>query len=232
MARILVVDDDNDILRMGKKILTAGQYEVLTANDAIKAMDMLNTMPFDLLITDANMPHYSGFELVRTIKNSSRYKNMGIVMLTGRRDRNDIQTAIRAGVDDYIVKPIDPMLFLKKIETMFQKKPPEHRPEVEFAAGSALSEAQLTYKVKVKSVSELGVNLILPFQLEEGMIVDLGGEYFKHLGSEAPPMKVVKINSMRDGFFTKLHFVGAKESFLQKIRSWVYSHPIKEKSVS
>src|SRR5210317_1448319 len=110
MARILVVDDDPDILRLADRVLSMGGHIVFRAQDAVRAMDLLNSSMFDLLISDANMPHFSGFDLVRHVRNNKRFNNMAIAMLTGLRERKDIERAVRAGVDDYIVKPIDPMV--------------------------------------------------------------------------------------------------------------------------
>ena len=68
MARILVVDDDTDILKMAEKILVSAGHTVFTAEDALRAIEWLNNITFDLLLSDANMPHYTGFDLINTIK--------------------------------------------------------------------------------------------------------------------------------------------------------------------
>ena len=144
MVRILLVDDDPNILRLGEKILSHANYEVHVAESALGAMDILNSNRiFDALISDANMPEYSGFDLIKTIKKDRRFDNLAVAMLTGLREKKDIEKAIHAGVDDYIVKPLDPLLFLKKVENLFSKKPPEERPEVRFSEASTYYETQV-----------------------------------------------------------------------------------------
>src|SRR4051812_10592644 len=103
MARILVVDDDRDILKLVERVFTQAGHIILTADDAFKAMTILESTDFDLLISDANMPHFTGFELVQTLRRNRRFQNMAIAMLTGLRERKDIDKALKAGVDDYIV---------------------------------------------------------------------------------------------------------------------------------
>ena len=115
MARILVVDDDTDILKLVERVLGQVGHTVFTAEDPMRAMDLIQRVGFDLLVSDANLPHYSGFDLVQTIRHEPKYANMSIAMLTGLREKKDIERAIKAGVDDYIVKPIDPLILIQKI---------------------------------------------------------------------------------------------------------------------
>src|SRR3954454_16418039 len=102
MGRILVVDDDPDILKLAEAVLVSAGHTVFVAEDALRAVDWLNHIEFDLLLSDANMPHYSGFELVNTIRNNDKFKKMAVAMLTGLRERKDVERAVKMGVDDYI----------------------------------------------------------------------------------------------------------------------------------
>ena len=65
---ILIVDDDPDILKIADRILAHAGHEVKVAENALGALDLLTQSEFDLLISDANMPRYSGFELVQTVR--------------------------------------------------------------------------------------------------------------------------------------------------------------------
>src|SRR5262249_28829124 len=120
MARILVVDDDKDILKLTERVFPQARHTVFTAEDAFKATDFLDHLDFDMLISDANMPHFSGFELVQTLRRNQRFERLAIAMLTGLRERKDIDRALKAGVDDYIVKPIDPMILMTKVQALFE----------------------------------------------------------------------------------------------------------------
>lgn len=225
MARILVVDDDLDILKMAESVLGNAGHTVFVAEDAMRAIDWLNHIDFDLLLSDANMPHYSGFELVGTIKKDAKFKDLAIAMLTGLRERKDVERAVKMGVDDYIVKPLDPMLLVQKVNSLFEKKPPQQYPEITLAS-SGLTDGTLKRKIVVESVSELGVRIVSEIPVRPGMTLDITADFFTALDVQVPPMKVlsVELDKATGNYRAQLIFLGAREAFLQKIRRWLYSH--------
>ena len=91
--RILVVDDDQDILTLSEKLLKSS-YEVLTADNGRTALEILQSVQIDGLLSDINMPEMDGFELLRRIKKNTDWDHLTIAMLTGVRERKDIQRAI------------------------------------------------------------------------------------------------------------------------------------------
>jgi DNA-binding response OmpR family regulator len=226
MARILVVDDDPDILKMAENVLCAVGHIVFTAEDAMRAMDWLNHIDFDLMLSDANMPLYSGFELVNTIRRDDKYKNLSIAMLTGLRDRSDVARAVEAGVDDYIVKPLDPMILIQKVTTLFEKKPPTAYPEIDLV-GTPWSRASTVCEVIVENLSELGCRITSKgVHLKVGMVIDVQCNFFRELDTAAPQMKVqaVEYDKGNECYRAHMIFLGAQEAFLQKIRRWIYTH--------
>jgi DNA-binding response OmpR family regulator len=226
MARILVVDDDRDIRHLAEKILSHYGHATIVVEDAIKAMEILNTTTFDMIITDANMPHYSGFKLIKTIRNQDHLKHMSIVMLTGLRERKDVEFAIVSGADDYIVKPLDPILFIQKVDSLFEKRPPSQHPEVEFTERSTKTAATVFFQVHVRTISELGVTIETTQHLVEGTTVDLKGVFFEqHLEIEPPPCRVLSCQAQgTSGYVVQTVFLGANEYQLKKIRQWIFSH--------
>jgi DNA-binding response OmpR family regulator len=119
---ILLVDDDADVRRIVKKILEKSGYSVVVVDNGLSALDELNTNAYDLLLSDATMPQYSGFDLIRSVRRLPKHDHMSIAMLTGRRDKQDIQQAIDLKVDDYIIKPINPEVLLTKVEKILCEK--------------------------------------------------------------------------------------------------------------
>lgn len=224
MARILVVDDDLDILKMAESVLGSAGHTVFVAEDAMRAIDWLNHIDFDLLLSDANMPHYSGFELITTIKKDAKFKDLSVAMLTGLRDRKDVERAVKIGVDDYIVKPLDPMLLVQKVNSLFEKRPPHKYPEI--ALTGSMQEGSLKRSIIVESVSELGVRILSELPVRPGMMIDVNAEFFIALEVQPPPMKVlnVELDKNTGNYRAQLIFLGAREAFLQKIRRWLYSH--------
>jgi CheY-like chemotaxis protein len=226
MARILVVDDDKDILTMAERVLAHSGHSTVIATDAIQAMDILNQVNFDLLISDANMPHYSGFDLIKTVRNSKRFDDMGVAMLTSLRERRDVERAVALGADDYIVKPIDPILFVSKVDALFEKKPPGQHPEVQFDESSALAAGFVRTPVVVKAISELGMEVEVNHPLKVGALINLDDTFLeRELRIDPPGCRV--LTQTETGplkWQAQIVFVGATEYQLQQIRKWILHH--------
>ncbi|MBN1994734.1 MAG: response regulator [Anaerolineae bacterium] len=86
MKRILVVDDDVDTVGFLKVILQHQGYEILTAQDGVEALELLQSHPVDLILTDVAMPHINGYELCQRIKNAadSRLLLTPVILMSGR----------------------------------------------------------------------------------------------------------------------------------------------------
>lgn len=234
MARILIVDDDPDILKMAEKILTHAGHAVRVAENALKAIDLLASNNFDVMVSDANMPMYSGFELVQTVRANPRYEKMAVAMLTGLRERKDVEKALRAGVDDYIIKPLDPLLLIQKVSSLLNGRQPVEKPEIKLAHDSVAARGQIQCAIQIESISELGVVIRTQMPLKVGQAVDLQGDFFDSLGDKAPPLKVlsVELTDKPDWQRVQLVFLGAPESLLQKIRRWIFTHGASNRSAS
>ena len=105
-ARILVVDDDADSLEIVRTYLESRGYRVTTAADGKEALAMLEDARPDLVLLDVMMPGIDGWEVARTIKDHPEFSATRVVMLPARSDFTYKQRGLRAGADDYIVKPM------------------------------------------------------------------------------------------------------------------------------
>lgn len=103
---ILVVDDDPSTLDIVKTYLESEGYRVALARDGKEALALMETVRPALVLLDVMMPGMDGWEVARVIKNHPDYAGVRVVMLTARSDFSDKQEGLRAGADDYIVKPI------------------------------------------------------------------------------------------------------------------------------
>lgn len=103
-ARILVVDDEQDLLEILKFNLETEGYEVVTATSAEDALQ-LDIASFDLLLLDVMMGGMSGFAMARKLKDNPTTANVPIIFLTARDTENDTVTGFNLGADDYISKP-------------------------------------------------------------------------------------------------------------------------------
>lgn len=105
MFRILVVEDDRELNRSVCAFLEQRGFEALGCLGAEEAYDALYRGVFDLIISDIMMPEIDGFELVKTVRTLN--ENIPILFMTARDDLDAKQRGFRAGIDDYMVKPID-----------------------------------------------------------------------------------------------------------------------------
>jgi DNA-binding response OmpR family regulator len=103
--KILIVDDDPDLLRMVTMRLEANQYEVITAYDGEEGLEKVKAENPDLIILDIVMPKLDGYSFVQEIK-KTEHKTIPIIILTAKEEMEDIFKM--EGISDYIIKPFDP----------------------------------------------------------------------------------------------------------------------------
>jgi len=104
-ARILVVDDELPVRRLLARLLEQNGYSCGTAGDAAEATALLDAEPFDLLLTDMNMPGDSGVDLIRSAL--EKHPDLATVMVTGLDDREIANAALQVGAYGYIIKPFE-----------------------------------------------------------------------------------------------------------------------------
>ena len=119
--KILIADDDPDILDVIRITLEAEGYEVLEAHDGKEAVDMIKKCTPDLLITDFKMPKICGDEVCKILKQDILIQHMPIIMLTGKGEVLDKIQGINAGADDYIVKPFEPQELVARVKMVLRR---------------------------------------------------------------------------------------------------------------
>jgi two-component system alkaline phosphatase synthesis response regulator PhoP len=127
-TKILVVDDDPDILEAISLILEARGYQVVTARDGIDALSKLKEEKPDLMILDLMMPRLDGFGVCKELKDPrwSKYAHIPIIILSSVRQdasrrRYELETGVQLDVDDYVEKPIEHNILLERVEKVLRK---------------------------------------------------------------------------------------------------------------
>jgi two-component system OmpR family response regulator len=128
-GKILVVDDDPDILDAVAMILESQGYQVVTAHDGIEGLATLKAENPDLMILDLMMPKMDGFGVCKELQDPrwAKYRNIPILILTSVREeasrrRYELETGLELDVDDYIEKPMSPDVLLERVNTLIKKK--------------------------------------------------------------------------------------------------------------
>jgi len=112
---VILVDDNPANLRIGKNVL-AEKYAVATAPSAEKMFSLLeNNMP-DMILLDIDMPEMNGYEAIKVLKAKNETKDIPVIFLTAKTESDDELTGLTLGAIDYIIKPFQPPLLLKRIE--------------------------------------------------------------------------------------------------------------------
>ncbi len=113
--KILVVDDSKTALFMVTTILKKGPYELVTAHDGQQAVEMAAVERPDLILMDVIMPHKTGFEACRELKQREDTKAIPIILVTTRGEGENRQAGIESGCNDYVTKPVNAAELLAKV---------------------------------------------------------------------------------------------------------------------
>lgn len=120
--KVLVVDDDSDIVELLEYNLTKEGYSVLTASNGKKAIDIAKVFVPDLILLDIMMPQLDGIETGRILRQNPDIKNTYILFLTARSEEYSEVAAFEVGADDYITKPIKPRALMSRINALFRRE--------------------------------------------------------------------------------------------------------------
>jgi two-component system, OmpR family, alkaline phosphatase synthesis response regulator PhoP len=121
VQKVLVVDDEEAILELLRYNLEKGGYEVKTASDGMKAIEIARKFQPDLVLLDIMMPKMDGVETCRQIREIPHMDKSFIVFLTARAEEYSEVAAFDVGADDYITKPIKPRALMSRISALFRR---------------------------------------------------------------------------------------------------------------
>lgn len=120
--KILVVDDEEDILELVRYNLTREGYNVLCASTGEEGLNTAKSKLPDLIILDLMLPGIDGLDVARSLKNDSNTKDIPIIMLTAKGEEADIVTGLEMGADDYLSKPFSPRILIARIKAVLRRQ--------------------------------------------------------------------------------------------------------------
>lgn len=119
---ILIVDDEEDILRLLRYNLEKEGYKVRTAANGLEALKIADSEEFDLVILDIMMPGMDGYDVCRKLRIHPNHLSTPIIFLTARAGELDEILGLELGADDYIQKPISPRVLLARVKRIFRRR--------------------------------------------------------------------------------------------------------------
>jgi len=148
--KILVVDDDPDIVRLLKYFLEAKGRQVQTASTGAEALELFKREPPDLVILDVMLPGMDGWTVLQKIRESSQ---VPVLMLTGKDTPTDKAKGLLSGADDYIAKPFDLAELEARIVAVMRRYKPSARPALIRVGDLEIDDSVKHVKVKGRTVS-------------------------------------------------------------------------------
>lgn len=122
MAKILIIDDEDEVRLAGRMALETGGHEVMEANGGIMAMKMLKDHGgFDLIISDVMMPGIGGLEVCQLVRLDPAFKHIPFIFLSGKREDEERLAGIDVGADDYVGKPFAVQELLLRVNSVLMR---------------------------------------------------------------------------------------------------------------
>ncbi|MFH1902219.1 MAG: response regulator [Candidatus Omnitrophota bacterium] len=121
MKRILLVDDEPNIVKLVAARLKANGYEVISAYDGQEALETARRVKPDLIILDLMLPKMSGYKVCGLLKGDSRFAKIPIIIFTARAQEEDVKLGGELGAEAYVTKPFDSKMLLSKIKELLKQ---------------------------------------------------------------------------------------------------------------
>ncbi len=123
MKNVLIVEDSKAIRSMIRVALEeTGDFFAIEAGSGFEALKTLPTRPFDLIITDINMPDINGLELIGFVKSNPAYRNIPLIIVSTEKSEEDKKRGLALGASGYVVKPFKPQELLAAVQKALEGK--------------------------------------------------------------------------------------------------------------
>lgn len=120
-GKILVAEDERKILNLLQLYLEKNNYEVITAQNGIEALEKVKKFDPDLLVLDIVMPEMNGHEVCKKIRKDKKYRDIPIIYLSSLAEKQSIVSSLELGGDDYLTKPFDPNELIARINAILRR---------------------------------------------------------------------------------------------------------------
>ncbi len=115
MARVLVIEDEEHIWKIIQYKLKSEDHDLIWASDGLKAMEILEEVKPDLIISDIMVPYMDGIQILKEIKSRKELRDIPVIMLTSKSQEKDVIHGLEMGAQDYITKPFSPAELILRV---------------------------------------------------------------------------------------------------------------------
>lgn len=122
MKKILIVDDEPNIVMSLEYIFTKENFEVFIARDGAEAIEIVENSVPDIILLDIMMPNVDGYQVLNYLKNSDTLKKIKVIFLSAKNKSIDIELGLQLGADKYISKPFSVKNLVKEVKELLNKK--------------------------------------------------------------------------------------------------------------
>jgi CheY-like chemotaxis protein len=217
---IFLLDDNYSDMFLASKVIENEGYNCTMFTDPHQALEwLLENKPVAIFL-DLQMPYASGFDLIPQIRTVPNAENTPLIIMSGKKESHNVTKAIQLGANDYIFKPIDPLVLQEKVRKLNLKEDKEF-PEV-YLSEQNHKEAFIQKPIELISLSEFGITASTSYDVPVGDIMHLNG-----LVKEVPDLHNAVVRCLsseqieRNKFKIQFTFVGLTESVRQKVRTFI-----------
>jgi two-component system alkaline phosphatase synthesis response regulator PhoP len=151
--KILIVEDEKDIIKMLDYNLKKEGFKTLSAHDGENALDLVNRECPDLVILDLMLPGIDGLEVCKTLKNNTKTVSIPIIMLTAKSQESDKIIGLELGADDYVTKPFSPRELIARIKAVLRRiKEKDKLPEMLKIGDLSIDFSKISVAIKGKPI--------------------------------------------------------------------------------
>ena len=173
--KILVVDDEKDILELIDFNLSKNGYRVRTVTSGEEALDLIKENDYDLIILDLMLPGVDGFDICKIIKADKNKANIPIVMVTAKAGEADKVAGLEIGADHYVTKPFSPRELLAIVKATLRRKPAKQEEEKQVIERSDLKihvgRHEVTLKGEPLELTHLEFRILLALAKKPGWVM-------------------------------------------------------------
>lgn len=216
----LIIEDNPSDVMIARFMLEENDLIGIHASDGLEALEMLEKYTFSMIILDLQMPNMSGIEFLKRLKFNEKYKNVPVIVTSSKKQEHEIKAVLSFGIQDYLIKPVDPIIYKDKITNQVGKSKADWY-EYQFDPKTEMSKATMVQAIQILSMNEMGCVVQTPHAMNLGETFYLTTKVFEDLSQKNILLRVV--NCERKSENSNAHivttlFVVLKEEDKQKIR--------------